>query len=104
MKIAPATMMPDEAPIDCMMTFCPSMFFAQHVADAYGDNGDRYGCFEHLADAQAQIGCGGGEENGHQQAHRNRIGVTSFGLASAGIIGTYSSPGLSSRYALSGRD
>ena len=27
MKMAPATMTPDEAPIDWMMTFCPSMFF-----------------------------------------------------------------------------
>ena len=25
--MAPATMTPDEAPIDWMMTFCPSMFF-----------------------------------------------------------------------------
>ena len=50
------------------------VFFAQHVSDAYGDDGDRDGRFEYLADAQAQIGCGGGEENGHQQAHRDRIG------------------------------
>ena len=33
-KIAPATITPDEAPIDWMMTFCPKAFFLRNAAEA----------------------------------------------------------------------
>lgn len=33
-KTAPATITPDEAPMDWMITFCPSAFFLRNAADA----------------------------------------------------------------------
>ena len=44
-------------------------------AYAHGDDGDRDGCLEHLTHLQAQIGCGGREDDGHHDAPGHRPSV-----------------------------
>ena len=74
-KMAPATITPDEAPIDCVMTFCPSMLRrpvmlpAPTAMMAIG-----MAASNTLAHLEAEE-CGGGrEDDGHHEAHRHRIG------------------------------
>lgn len=50
------------------------VLLAQHRTHAYGDDGDGNGRFEDLPDLQAEEGRGGREDDGHNDAHRDRIG------------------------------
>ena len=70
--MAPATMTPEQAPIDWMMTFWPRVLALGGSCQSYGDDGDGYGGLKHLAYLQAEIGRGGTENDGHEEAQHER--------------------------------
>ena len=47
---------------------------AEHAAHAHGDNGDRDRRLEHLSDFESQIGRRSRKDDGHDDAHPDRIG------------------------------
>ena len=50
------------------------VLLAQHVAHAYGNDGDGYRRLEDLPDFQAEECRRGREDHGHDYAHRHRVG------------------------------
>ena len=73
MKIAPATITPEQAPIDWMMTFWPrgSFFFRAPLSPTAII---AIGCLEYLTDLKAEICRGCAEHYGQNQTGDDRVG------------------------------